>query len=145
MLLLTGVLKGMESYYFTLEEAEELLPEVEEIVEEAVAIKRELRRACSQLLSNTEEGLEGVVVSNPDRKEVKRVKFLNQELRDVVEELEDLGVVVRDLEKGVVDFPTVFQRRKAFFCWRLGEEGITRWHFEECSEKERRRILRLGK
>lgn len=45
-----------------------------------------------------------------------------------LEELADLDIVVRDLDQGIVDFPTVIEGRQAYLCWREGEPSINHWH-----------------
>lgn len=43
-------------------------------------------------------------------------------------ELEELGGVLKDLDMGLVDFPTVADGSEVYLCWRLGEDGIHYWH-----------------
>jgi hypothetical protein len=59
----------------------------------------------------------------------------NQELDTVVKdlmsrvsELEDLGVMVRDIDTGLVDFPANRFGNTVFLCWRYGESDIEYWH-----------------
>jgi hypothetical protein len=44
------------------------------------------------------------------------------------EQLERLDIVVRDLERGLVDFPAVIDGREVYLCWLLDEPTITHWH-----------------
>jgi hypothetical protein len=46
----------------------------------------------------------------------------------LLEHLESLGVVVRDLEAGLVDFPTVRDGEPAWLCWRLDDPDLAFWH-----------------
>jgi hypothetical protein len=59
----------------------------------------------------------------------------NQELDSVVKdlmarvsELEDLGVRVRDIDSGLVDFPAIRFGNTVYLCWRYGESEIEYWH-----------------
>jgi hypothetical protein len=49
-------------------------------------------------------------------------------VHDAVEELHALGVILRDVEHGIVDFPHLRDGREVFLCWKLGEERISYWH-----------------
>jgi hypothetical protein len=44
------------------------------------------------------------------------------------EQLERLDIVVRDLERGLVDFPAVIDGREVYLCWLLDEPEVTHWH-----------------
>jgi hypothetical protein len=50
------------------------------------------------------------------------------ELAGALEEIQDLGVVVKDLDTGLVDFPSVREGRDVLLCWRLGEDEVAFWH-----------------
>ena len=50
------------------------------------------------------------------------------ELARVLEEIQALGVVVKDLDTGLVDFPSVRDGRDVLLCWRLGEDEVAFWH-----------------
>lgn len=50
------------------------------------------------------------------------------ELRALLEYLESLGVVLRDLEAGLVDFPTIRDGEPAWLCWRLEDPELAFWH-----------------
>jgi len=49
-------------------------------------------------------------------------------LRELVGELEHVGVELKDYDKGLVDFPAVHQGREVYLCWKLGEPEIAAWH-----------------
>ncbi len=50
------------------------------------------------------------------------------DLRLLISHLESLGVVVRDLEAGLVDVPTLRDGEPAWLCWRLADPDIAFWH-----------------
>jgi hypothetical protein len=50
------------------------------------------------------------------------------EVRDLLAHLEERGIVVRDLDRGLVDFPAIREGREVYLCWELGEEEISHWH-----------------
>lgn len=52
-------------------------------------------------------------------------------LKREVEDFADRGIVLRDAERGIVDFPARLEDRDAYLCWRLGEERVGHWHGPE--------------
>jgi hypothetical protein len=69
------------------------------------------------------------VVENPDavrwQKEAQR---LAADIEACVRELAELGIEVRGIEVGLIDFPGTLNGREVFFCWMLGESAVTHWH-----------------
>jgi hypothetical protein len=53
---------------------------------------------------------------------------LRARVRDLLDHLESLGVVVRDLDAGLVDIPTVRDGEPAWLCWRLADPELGYWH-----------------
>jgi hypothetical protein len=51
-----------------------------------------------------------------------------QTLKNSMERIEDLGVLVKDLDIGLVDFPTLFRGEEVYLCWRMDEDDIDHWH-----------------
>jgi hypothetical protein len=108
--------------HYTLEEASELLPRVIEIIERMRAARnqlgdREARDALSEAGPTNGGGTPGRTVSQG---------FL--ELRDSMIELRELEVVIRDLDRGVLDFPSLRDGREVYLCWQEGEDAIRFWH-----------------
>jgi hypothetical protein len=56
------------------------------------------------------------------------------------EALEELDVLVRDADRGVVDFPALLDGREIYLCWHVGELEITHWHELEAGFAGRRVI-----
>ena len=56
------------------------------------------------------------------------------------EQLERLDIVVRDLERGLVDFPALIDGREVYLCWLLDEPQVTHWHGIESGFAGRRRL-----
>ena len=53
---------------------------------------------------------------------------LRTRVRDLLDHLESLGVVVRDLDAGLVDIPTLREGELAWLCWRLSDPELGYWH-----------------
>ena len=113
---------------FTIDEANEVLPLVRSIVRDVVNDFRHLRDAGRQ-----RRALE--VADRTGRTNQRRLAALRQEVSDFsarieryLHELAALGAEVRDLELGLVDFPTLIDGEPAYLSWRLGEEAVCWWH-----------------
>jgi hypothetical protein len=118
--------------HYTLEEASELLPRVIEIIERMRAARnqlgdREARDALSEAGPTNGGGTPGRTVSQG---------FL--ELRDSMIELRELEVVIRDLDRGLLDFPSLRDGREVYLCWQEGEDAIRFWHEPDAGFSGRR-------
>jgi len=59
------------------------------------------------------------------------------EVRRILETLEQAGVVVKDVDRGLVDFPALIEGREVFLCWELGEDEVAYWHELEAGYRGR--------
>ena len=117
--------------YFTLAEAEALLPTVERHIRQAVHLKREHEGAQGE----QREFQRNVNLMGGVR--IDRARFLAlrskadatmARLNEILTEVSALGVQVKDLDKGLIDFPTFYHGTEVLLCWHLGEDGIRYWH-----------------
>ena len=120
----------MTDRHFTADEANALLPEVRLIAERMVAHRRALAVATVRhaRLATKIAGNGGGV--NPHEVDALRQK-VDEEARAVaacVEALNELGVQVKDLDEGLVDFPARRGDEEVLLCWRLGEDEVAYWH-----------------
>ncbi|MGH2445226.1 MAG: DUF2203 domain-containing protein [Candidatus Limnocylindria bacterium] len=53
---------------------------------------------------------------------------MHARMQALLEHLESLGVVVRDLDEGLVDIPTIRDGERAWLCWRLSDPDLAHWH-----------------
>ena len=117
--------------FFTLQQAEKLLPEVEPALRAAASLKSEYQSAenACQDFSRRIALLGGVVVDHSEPLEQKQRRDRSaQQLKAAIEKLQEFGCLVKDLDMGLVDFPSLFQGVEVYLCWRLGEPGIQFWH-----------------
>ena len=63
-------------------------------------------------------------------------------LKEAIEAVEQYGCLVKDLDTGLVDFPTLLQGQMVFLCWKLGEPAIRYWHGVEEGFRDRKPIGR---
>jgi hypothetical protein len=119
---------------FTLGEAQTLLPVVEALLRKAqdAQVRAEGLEYEMQQLSHRIflSGGMHVDVSAAARRRAERDKAV-QSGRDTLAEIDSIGVQVKDLEQGLLDFPYVMDGKTVLLCWKLGEPAITHWHTEE--------------
>lgn len=63
-------------------------------------------------------------------------------LKSALEKITELGCQLKDADTGLVDFPTLYKDREVYLCWRLGETGISFWHYIEDGFRGRQAIDR---
>jgi hypothetical protein len=116
---------------FTLSEAQTLLPVLESLLLKAqkagrraaeIEVELDLLRQRIFLLG----GLH-IDVATTARRRAERDKSL-QDTKDALGEIDSIGVQVKDLEKGLLDFPCLLDGQTVLLCWKLGETEIGYWH-----------------
>lgn len=113
---------------FTLEEARALLPEVRELAEAMRDQKREfegqqaLLKEASKNAGGNGHGSTGALAAQG------RAEQLVTEIQSRVRRLAQLGVEVKSIDEGLVDFPSHRDGRIVYLCWRIGEPDILYWH-----------------
>lgn len=68
-------------------------------------------------------------VAHMARRKAEREKAF-QRVKDAMSEIDAIGVQVKDLDIGLLDFPCEVDGRIILLCWKLGEKAITHWHGE---------------
>ena len=58
----------------------------------------------------------------------REAKRLTQEVGKLIARVHDLGCELKDIEQGLVDFPSLREGREVYLCWQLGEERVAFWH-----------------
>lgn len=131
--------------YFNIGEAEALLPSLASMVEQAQALKRRLERYERISLKQRvmTDGTTAFSDFTAGETYDAQLQSLKESFYSVVERIESLGCVLRDLEQGVVDFYAKFEGRDVFLCWRLGERKIRFWREVEDESIGRKRIVEL--
>jgi hypothetical protein len=116
---------------FTIEQAQRLIPRVEAVIREAIAAKSEYDESerAIRALSERVAMMGGVAVDRERAIESRtRRDAAASQLRDAVERVHEFGCLVKDLDIGLIDFPTLFRGVEVYLCWKLGEPGIAWWH-----------------
>jgi hypothetical protein len=96
-------------------------------------------RAAREGLSD-EEAREALTAASPQNGGGEPGRVVSEafiELRDALHELQAVEVVLRDLERGLVDFPAIRDGREVYLCWEEGEDEIGWWHDPEAGHAGR--------
>lgn len=121
----------MSERTFTLDEAQSLLPVLESLLRTAIAAKKTVDEADAQ-----QQALQHRVflaggmfldIVPLARKKAERAKA-EQRVKDALAEIDSIGVQVKDLDIGLLDFPCEVDGQTILLCWKLGEKNITHWH-----------------
>lgn len=128
---------------FTPDEAQTLIPVLRSLITRAIEGKQTMEEweKESQNL-NHRILLSGglfVDIAKVARKRAERDKAI-QGTKDALAEIEAIGVQVKDLDIGLLDFPCMVDDQIVLLCWKLGEEKIEYWHGLEEGFRGRKRI-----
>ena len=115
---------------FTPEEANEALEVVRPLAERMVEARGALlvaQRQQAELITRIASNGGGLTPSDVSDAAAE-VERASRDLMAAVDELQGLGVLVKDLDRGLVDFPCVHRGRELLLCWQLGEDEVAYWH-----------------
>ena len=116
---------------FTLEEAQALLPVVESLLERAITGKDEAERLEGEIQALRQRiflsGGMTVDVAGVARNRTGAEAHV-QAAKDALGEMDAIGVQVKDLDAGLLDFPCRVDGEVVLLCWRRGETRIEYWH-----------------
>ena len=110
---------------FTLEEANALLPTVRSVL---LKIQRAHKR-LAVYHSEAKRASEGAELGGGGLVDGPLYAELLIKLTELMNNLESLGVELKDLERGLVDFPSLREGRVVLLCWQVGEgDKLEWWH-----------------
>lgn len=108
--------------HFSLDEARRTLAEIAPLVEELVLLKRKLDERGYDIYRHQYFGGSG-----PDGEKVYPAEV--ERLVALAQELDSRGILIKDLDQGLIDFPHVKESgEEVYLCWKLGEKDINFWH-----------------
>ncbi|MEE9187467.1 MAG: DUF2203 domain-containing protein [Bacteroidota bacterium] len=108
--------------HFTLEEARAHVPTVEHLVAQLVELKRSLDKKGYDVYRHTYFGGMGLNGQKDYPPELV-------ELVQIVRALDEKGILVKGLDEGLIDFPSIRENgEEVYLCWKLGEHTIDYWH-----------------
>lgn len=115
---------------FRLDEANAFVPRLESLMARLQRGALHLQDEMASLASET-----GVAVGDVSAEDLLRhrptARALIEELDDIVREIEESGAHLKDVELGLVDFPTEREGEIVYLCWQSGEPEVAFWHRTE--------------
>lgn len=128
---------------FTLDEAQSLLPVLESLLKRAIEGKRSAEEAESHLSGLAQRiYLSGGMRVNPVTVAQQRAELESHltQVKESIAEIDAIGVQVKDIESGLLDFPFKLEDQVVLLCWRMGEGSIEHWHTMEAGFKGRQPV-----
>lgn len=116
---------------FTLTEARRLLSHVGRLLREAVEYKADYQQAERALQAHNAQitMMGGMLVDRERILEARQQRERCAErLKHAIESIHETGCEVKDLDMGLLDFPSRYRGQDVYLCWKLGEDDITHWH-----------------
>ena len=121
----------MSNRTFTLAEAQSLLPVLESLLRAAIEGKQMVESVDAEFEEITHKvfisGGMNLNIVRLARRKAEREKAA-QRAKDSLAEIDAIGVQVKDLDIGLLDWPCAVDGHTVLLCWKLGEKGITHWH-----------------
>ena len=108
--------------YFTLEEAQALLPEMEPLMAQIQREKQIVDAKFREWETAERNGktLDAVILRG-------QIEFLAKDVEDTIEEIHEHGCILKDIDQGLIDFPARVNGKEAYLCWKVGESSIQFW------------------
>lgn len=144
------------AHFYDLDRANARIPELRDILELLRDQRAELIRLRDLVLerqSAVEAGAESGSGSSrssdddePDELRLIRLRMqgLIDQMQAGVARIDALGITLRDIESGLIDFPALASGRQIWLCWRLGEDEVGWWHELSTGFSDRRPLIELA-
>ena len=120
----------MTQRQFTLDEAQQWVPRLEETFAALAPLRQRLTDLQRQVA-----GLEGRIRSNGGNESERQLRARRKDMKqasDLIEDqlrpVGDSGILVKSIERGLVDFPSIRDGREVYLCWHPGESRVGFWH-----------------
>lgn len=120
----------MSGKYFTLQQANEMLPAIDKELRAVQALKRQFEDKYRALRQSKEEysGEQLGDGEDPFFFMEAELEFIQIEARGHIQGFQLKGVELKDIDMGLVDFPALIDGEEVLLCWRQGEESIRYYH-----------------
>jgi hypothetical protein len=121
--------------YFTLQEANEVLNFIRPLMEEVQTIRL-------KILKNQPEAWPGIEKSagNGGNRALSNMVPDFEKFDALIHRIQATGVLIKDINLGLLDFPALKDGREVYLCWQYGEGEIAFWHEIEAGYAGRRTI-----
>ena len=120
--------------HYTRDEARRLLPQIREWLKDLVRLRKELQQHDKRFIQSRAPGadLGGQQVND-------WVRVIGN-MKTILLEFESREIQVKDLDRGLIDFPAILEDKEVFLCWEKGEDDIEFWHDLEAGYAGRQRL-----
>jgi hypothetical protein len=143
--------------FYDLDRANARVPELRDILEllrdqraELIRLRDLVLERQSAVEAGAESGLSSSRSSDEDEPDDElrlirlRMQGLIDQMQAGVARIDALGITLRDIESGLIDFPALGAGRQIWLCWRLGEEEVGWWHELSTGFSDRRPLIELA-
>ena len=115
---------------FTLDEANSYIPWLEEVFQKLFQMQEHILSRQDKMSETMRLGRRngGSSISTEMQDAKGKIEEEQQSLRRLLEKVTAKGIVVRDITRGLIDFPHIRDGREVYLCWIRGEEVIRFWH-----------------
>jgi hypothetical protein len=129
--------------YYTVAEANATLPLVRAVVRDITELAHSLRERHERLARVRPPERGHIAQAYQEELEQVQAEFERDQerMQGYEKELRDLGIELKDYDKGLIDFPARMNGREVYLCWRLGEPEVLYWHELEAGFAGRQRIM----
>jgi hypothetical protein len=135
--------------FFDVDAANTTLPEIGPLLQTLADQRSELiRLRDASVAAASGAGSGPGAEPEPDPEEARRIRLRMQGIVDqmaaAVARIDALGITLRDIERGLIDFPALASGRQVWLCWQLGEERVDHWHELDTGFGSRRPLIDLA-
>jgi hypothetical protein len=120
--------------HFTIQQANAALPTVKPLLQKL--------RDARDLLTDEEAHsvLADAAPTNGGGEAGTQVSEAFLQVRGLLLALHEAGIVVRDIDRGLIDFPAILKEREVYLCWELGEDEVAWWHELDAGYRGRQQL-----
>lgn len=109
--------------YFTVEEANDALVQLRPVVAEILEIRQTILERQPEIWPSLQKA-----AGNGGGKVASQVALEFARLDELVRLIQASGAVLKDINMGLLDFPSLREGREVYLCWRYGEDSVEYWH-----------------
>jgi hypothetical protein len=140
---MTAPRRARRKKYFTPSEANATLPLLRSILRDVTALAAELKER-QERLGRVAAPARGQKPSDAYQEELQEIQAEFERdrgrMQEYFEEIQRLGVELKDPYTGLVDFPSILDDHEVYLCWRLGEPAVAHWHELDAGFAGRRKL-----
>ncbi len=131
--------------FFDVDAANEALVEVGPLLATLADQRAELIRLRDRVTAASPSGSGGPDELDPEEARLIRLRMQGviDQMTAAVARIDTLGITLRDIERGLIDFPALVTGRQVWLCWQLGETDVAFWHDLETGFGSRRPLIEL--